>query len=234
VVRQEFVYVGNNHFVSTLSVKAASGQRFATTPLVFLHGVGTGAALWVLNLASVATQRTAYAVDMLGFGRSSRVTFSSDPAVAEIEFVESLEAWRQAVRLDTFVLVGHCFGGFIATSYALRYPNRVRHLLLVSPWGFSEQQSEINSVCTSTSDAIGDRQLPMPLWVKVLALLLQPFNPFAALRIAGSWGMCTKTPCISSKLYACACTRKLLTITQTELNCMQKEIIQVNTENSKN
>lgn len=157
---------------------------------MFLHGVGTGAALWVLNLMSAAAQRTVYAVDMLGFGRSSRVAFSSDPAVAEIEFVESLEAWRQAVHLDSFILVGHCFGGFIATSYALRYPSCVRHLLLVSPWGFSEQQSEPDSV---SNNAVGDSRLPMPFWVKVLALLLQPFNPFAALRVAGSWGTCRKT-----------------------------------------
>jgi len=189
VVRHEFIYIGNNHFISTLSVKPTSDHQSAITPLVFLHGVGTGAALWVLNLASVATQRTVYALDMLGFGRSSRVTFSSDPAVAEIEFVESLEAWRQAVCLDAFILVGHCFGAFIATSYALRYPNCVRHLLVVSPWGFSEQQSEASSVSSSRANTIAERQLPMPLWVKVLALLLQPFNPFAALRLAGSWGM---------------------------------------------
>jgi len=189
VVHQEFIYIGNNQFVSTLSVKAASDHHGATIPLVFLHGVGTGAALWVLNLKSVATQRTVYAVDMLGFGRSSRVTFSSDPAVAEMEFVESLEAWRQAVHLDAFILVGHCFGGYIATSYALRYPSHTRHLVVVDPWGFLEQQSEANSIANSRNNVVGDRQLLTPFWVKVLALLLQPFNPFAALRVAGSWGL---------------------------------------------
>jgi len=191
VVHQEFVYIGNNHFISTLFVKATSDHHSVAAPLVFLHGMGTGAALWVLNLASVATQRNVYAVDMLGFGRSSRVTFSSDPAIAEMEFVESLEAWRQAVQLDVFILVGHCFGAFIATSYALRYPNCVRHLLVVSPWGFSEQQSKTSSVSTGTANSVAETQLPMPLWVKVLALLLQPFNPFAALRLAGPWGKCT-------------------------------------------
>lgn len=189
MVHQEFVYVGNNHFISTLSVKCPTGQHSSTTPLVFLHGVGTGAALWVLNMTCV-TQRTVYVIDMLGFGRSSRVTFSSDPAIAEMEFVESLEAWREAVHLDTFILVGHCFGGYIATSYAMRYPSHVRHLLVVDPWGFSESKSEANSISGGIDNAAGDRQVPAPLWVKVLALLLEPFNPFAVLRVAGSWGMC--------------------------------------------
>ena len=191
VVHQEFVCIGNNQFISTLSIKTGAGQHFATTPLVFLHGVGTGAALWVLNLTCVAAQRTVYAVDMLGFGRSSRVTFSSDPAIAEMEFVESLEAWRQAVHLDTFILVGHCFGGYITTSYALRYPSHVRHLLIVDPWGFVEQKSEASAIFRGTDNANGDRHVPTPLWVKALALLLEPFNPFAALRVAGSWGMCS-------------------------------------------
>jgi len=201
VVRQEFVYIGNNQFISTLSVTTPAGQHFVTTPLVFLHGVGTGVALWVLNLTCVSAQRTVYAVDMLGFGRSSRVAFSSDSSVAEMEFVESLEAWRQAVRLDTFILVGHCFGGYIATSYALRYPNHVRHLLIVDPWGFAEQHSEADCVPKSTGNVVGDRHLPTPLWVKVLALLLQPFNPFSALRVAGSWGMYTKN--IFTTHFAC-------------------------------
>jgi len=171
-------------------VNATSGNHFATTPLLFLHGVGTGAALWVLNLTSAATQRAIYAIDMLGFGRSSRVTFSSDSSVAEMEFVESVEAWRRVVQIDSFVLVGHCFGGYIATSYALRYPSHVRHLVVVDPWGFSEQQLEANSLSNSTNNDIGERRLLTPLWVKVLALLLQPFNPFSALRLAGSsWGM---------------------------------------------
>ena len=190
MMHQEFVYIGNNQFISTLSVKSAAGQHSTTTPLVFLHGVGSGAALWVLNLTCVAAQRTVYAIDMLGFGRSSRFTFSNDPAIAEMEFVESLEAWRQAVQLDNFILVGHCFGGYIATSYALRYPSHVRHLLIVDPWGFLEQKSEADAISRSTGNAAGDRQVPTPLWVKVLALLLEPLNPFVLLRVAGSWGMC--------------------------------------------
>lgn len=235
VVHQEFVYIGNNRFMSTLSVKATSGHHFATAPLVFLHGVATGAALWVLNLMSVAKQRTVYAVDMLGFGRSSRVTLSSDPAVAEMEFVESLEAWRQAVRLDSFILVGHCFGGYIATSYALRYPNRVRHLVVVDPWGFLEQLPEANTISSSTNNAIGDRHLPTPVWVKVLALMLQPFNPFAALRIAGLWGMCRRCLIVISYTMchlSCVHLQMLTSCAQTKINCIPNDRIKTDREQS--
>jgi pimeloyl-ACP methyl ester carboxylesterase len=181
---RQYVSINKNQYIWTLHTKSLSSQLSATTPLVLLHGVGTGAALWLLYLPSMAAQRAVYAIDMLGFGRSSRgVSFSVDPAVAEMEFVESLESWRKAVGLDTFILVGHCFGGFIATSYAIRYPSRVRHLVLVNPWGFQEYRQR---AVPSSGDE--DRSLPTPLWVQTLAFALQPFNPFSILRVAGSWG----------------------------------------------
>ena len=59
-----------------------------------------------------------------GFGRSSRPTFSSDAKEAETQFVSAVEAWRKEVGLEKFIIVGHSFGGFLAFSYALTYPER--------------------------------------------------------------------------------------------------------------
>ena len=75
-------------------------ESSSKTPLVLLHGMGSGVALWVLNLDYLALGRPVYAIDVLGFGRSSRVSLSSDPAEAEMQFVQSLEEWRQAVGID--------------------------------------------------------------------------------------------------------------------------------------
>jgi pimeloyl-ACP methyl ester carboxylesterase len=59
-----------------------------------------------------------------GFGRSSRPAFSFDPAEAESQHVEAIEAWRKRLDLDKFILLGHSMGGFLSSAYALKYPER--------------------------------------------------------------------------------------------------------------
>ncbi len=68
---------------------------------------------------------------MLGFGRSSRPSFSSDPVVAESQFVEAIEDWRKELNLDKMILLGHGFGSYISTAYSLKYSKAVCALILV-------------------------------------------------------------------------------------------------------
>jgi proline iminopeptidase len=45
--------------------------------------------------------------------------------------VEDLEAAREALGLDRFVLVGHSIQGSMALAYALRYPRHVSHVIAI-------------------------------------------------------------------------------------------------------
>lgn len=60
----------------------------------------------------------------LGFARSTRCKFSEDPDTCEYQYIGTLEKWRESIGLDTFNLCGHSFGGYIASLYALKYPER--------------------------------------------------------------------------------------------------------------
>lgn len=80
------------------------------------------------------------------------------------------------MQLEKFVLLGHSMGGFLAASYTMQHPERVKHLILADPWGFPEKPSEV---------AI---KANVPFWVKAIAFVVQPLNPLWAVRVAGPFG----------------------------------------------
>ncbi|XP_076642897.1 pummelig isoform X1 [Halictus rubicundus] len=164
--------VGTADKIWTISLNEESPK----TPIVLLHGLGAGVALWCLNLDALASQRPVYAIDILGFGRSSRPVFSNEAQEAENQLVRSIEEWRREMQLEKFMLLGHSMGGFLAASYCIQHPERIKHLILADPWGFPERPVEAVS------------KAPIPLWVKAIAYVIQPLNPLWAVRVAGPFG----------------------------------------------
>lgn len=99
-------------------------------PIVMIHGFGAGIAFWVMNLEEISKDRPLYAMDLLGFGRSARPKFSSDSDEIEQQYVDSIERWRNVMNIDKMVLLGHSFGGYLSSAYAMKYPENVEHLIL--------------------------------------------------------------------------------------------------------
>uniref|UniRef100_A0A8C6WIS8 1-acylglycerol-3-phosphate O-acyltransferase ABHD5 n=1 Tax=Neogobius melanostomus TaxID=47308 RepID=A0A8C6WIS8_9GOBI len=168
---KQFVPISDNNLLWTLSFHSDS-HRYKT-PMVLLHGFGCGVGLWAQNVDVLSQLRPVLALDLLGFGLSSRPQLSSDPQKAEEQFVESIEQWRRTLGLEAMILVGHNLGGYLAMSYAIKYPDRVKHMILVEPWGFPESSEE------------SDPDRPMPVWIKALGAMFTPFNPLAGLRLVG-------------------------------------------------
>jgi len=116
------------------------------SPLVLLHGYMNGSLYFYKNLHGLARHfGTVHALDMLGWGLSSRPTFNLlDDTVetAESFFVESLEAWRDKNGIEKMMLGGHSMGGYISVAYAEKYPNRVDRLILLSPVGVPAHDPE--------------------------------------------------------------------------------------------
>lgn len=125
-------------FSVELSGQASPEQQERHT-YVFAAGYGSGLGLFCLNLGELAaapdTERVV-AFDWLGTGCSERPPFTAK-SVAEGEefFVRSLEEWRKEKGLESFTLVGHSLGGYLSSAYALAHPERVKHLILLSPAG---------------------------------------------------------------------------------------------------
>lgn len=128
---RQHVRISNDNYLWTLAFSThphlgapPSPPAQPRLPLVLLHGFGGGVGLWAQNLDSLSNSGPVYALDLLGFGRSSRPQFRSDPEGAEELFVEALEEWREKVGLEQLVLLGHNLGGYLSAAYTLRYPQR--------------------------------------------------------------------------------------------------------------
>jgi pimeloyl-ACP methyl ester carboxylesterase len=58
------------------------------------------------------------------------------------QWISVMESLSQAVKLERVYLVGHSLGGWIAASYALKYPERVYGVVLLAPEGVEIEGQE--------------------------------------------------------------------------------------------
>lgn len=102
--------------------------------VVFLHGLGSYLKFWRSQLDETAAKGyRVIAIDQLGFGKSDKpATF---PYTTE-SFSENVDELLGLLKIDQAILVGHSMGGQTALSTAIRFPARVKALVLVSPAGF--------------------------------------------------------------------------------------------------
>lgn len=108
------------------------------TPIVLLHGSWCESSQWVAVIESLAKDFNCFAPDLLGFGESENpnVHYSID---LQVECIAEL---LQALKLERVYLVGHSLGGWIAASYALKYPEQVAKLVLLAPEGVKIPRQE--------------------------------------------------------------------------------------------
>eukprot|EP00815_Leptocylindrus_aporus_P004226 CAMPEP_0116059270 /NCGR_PEP_ID=MMETSP0322-20121206/5691_1 /TAXON_ID=163516 /ORGANISM="Leptocylindrus danicus var. apora, Strain B651" /LENGTH=454 /DNA_ID=CAMNT_0003543609 /DNA_START=107 /DNA_END=1471 /DNA_ORIENTATION=+ len=156
--------VDDDHYVMhAIKVKRRGGSTKGahvknTAPVVIQHGYCNAGIFFYRNLFGLSEKLHSgevYALDMLGWGLSSRPKFLVDENFeetgndkltrkqremnevrsAEHFFTESLEQWRKAQGIEKMTLAGHSMGGYLSVAYAEKYPHRVERLILVSPAG---------------------------------------------------------------------------------------------------
>ncbi|MFF7636070.1 alpha/beta fold hydrolase [Kitasatospora sp. NPDC008050] len=100
-------------------------------PLVLLHGGGSTAAVWFANIADLGGERRVYAVDRIGEAGRSRC--GERPIRSVPDLLDWLDGVFDGLGLDRADLCGHSYGAWLALTYALRTPRRVRGLVLLDP-----------------------------------------------------------------------------------------------------
>ncbi|MEE8395171.1 MAG: alpha/beta fold hydrolase, partial [bacterium] len=129
--------------VTTNAVARGSGE-----PVVLLHGFGQSQATWVLNAEAIAARYRVLAVDMPGFGSSSKIALDSLEA-----FAANLAGFLGSQGLDSAHIVGHSFGGLIALGLALEHPQKVRSLAVLDPAGFGPTSTDFRKKMAHASTA---------------------------------------------------------------------------------
>lgn len=118
------------HVLHTLVAGAENRPK-----IVMLHGHSMSAAFYYRNFDDlVALGYCVYAVDLLGWGRSDRPSFSGRTPDDTVEwYLNSFAGWVQSMNIHQFTLVGHSLGAYLALEYAKRAPHMVKRLILISP-----------------------------------------------------------------------------------------------------
>lgn len=105
-------------------------------PVLFVHGFGTCSFLWRNVGPTLAmANRTAFAVDLFGYGESDRPFDAQFGIAAQSDY---LDRALTALRLSKATVVGSDLGAAIAMHLAYNRPDRVERLLLVNPIAFDD------------------------------------------------------------------------------------------------
>ncbi|MGP3976382.1 alpha/beta fold hydrolase [Streptomyces sp. 8N114] len=100
-------------------------------PLLLLHGGGTTAAGWYATAAGLIRTRRLYAVDRIGEPGLSESGDHPPRSVAEL--LEWLAGVCDGLGVPRADVCGHSYGGWLALTFALHAPDRVRKLALLDP-----------------------------------------------------------------------------------------------------
>ena len=98
--------------------------------VICLHGLGSNKASFFETISALTPEHTVHAIDLPGFG------YSSKPARAPYNaawFAERVEAYMDTLGIDRAHLIGNSLGGRVALEAGLREPERVASLGLLAP-----------------------------------------------------------------------------------------------------
>lgn len=102
--------------------------------LFLIHGLGSNAKGWSRNIPVLARNFRVIAVDLPGYGYSQKEDY---PYGLEF-YADVLTQMLDELGIDKATWVGHSMGGQISIHAALKYPERVKNLILVAPAGIEE------------------------------------------------------------------------------------------------
>ncbi|MHC1774251.1 MAG: alpha/beta fold hydrolase [Lentimicrobium sp.] len=100
--------------------------------IIFIHGLGSYLPAWKKNIEGLKSSYRCIAIDLPGYGKSSKQPHSGKMSY----YASVVKEFAEKLGLTQVTLAGHSMGGQISMVAALNYPELVKSLILVDPAGF--------------------------------------------------------------------------------------------------
>jgi pimeloyl-ACP methyl ester carboxylesterase len=128
----------------TLTVPTGQGDTFVVAsgstdaqPVVALQGSGANTAMWLPQIERLARHLRVYAVDVIG---EPGLSAAERPPLASDAHARWLDDVLAALGLRQTAMLGVSLGGWLALDYAVRRPERVTKLALLTPSGIGRRK----------------------------------------------------------------------------------------------
>jgi pimeloyl-ACP methyl ester carboxylesterase len=122
--------------------------------MLFIHGLGAAWQTWLENLPFFARTHRVIAPDLPGFGRSEM----PDEEISIELYGEIMHDFCEELGLSGVTVVGNSMGGFIGAELAIKAPDRVERLVVVSAavfWQEYRRAKPLMSLAKLTEASVG-------------------------------------------------------------------------------
>lgn len=142
---KEKVIERNEYFIDTssgMTLYTAEKKLKGSSPsqaVLLIHGTGVGYACWDIDIKDYSMMEflaredfDVFAVDQRGYGKSTKpngLDVSSESCADDLKSV--IDYMKTLTQLEKVDVVGHSFGGMVATYLAAKYPEHIGKIVLM-------------------------------------------------------------------------------------------------------
>lgn len=117
------------------------GNKNDSTPLVLIHGTSSSLHTWDSIVPALSNKKRVIRLDLPAFG----LTGPHPQRDYSIDFyTQFIDAFLNAIGVQQYIIAGNSLGGSIAWNQALRYPNKVKQLILINSGGYPKKNEKGN------------------------------------------------------------------------------------------
>lgn len=117
------------------------GNKNDSIPLVLIHGTSSSLHTWDSIVPALSNKKRVIRLDLPAFG----LTGPHPQRDYSIDFyTQFIDAFLNAIGVQQYIIAGNSLGGSIAWNQALRYPNKVKQLILINSGGYPKKNEKGN------------------------------------------------------------------------------------------